>query len=120
MRASHILFKTGEGKDAAAAKSRLKTCSKIKKGENFEALAKEVPETWVHRGEGGDLDFLSARRDDQGPRVRQAAFEMNRRRSQELVKSERHLHHQGHRQASAAKEAAKRGLRAQIRGTVEV
>ena len=68
-RASHILLKT-EGKDDAAVKKQAEDLlAQIKKGANFEELAKKHSQDEVSAAKGGDLDFFNKGAD--GPRVRQ-------------------------------------------------
>ena len=58
-RASHILLKT-EGKDDAAVKKQAEDLlAQIKKGANFEELAKKNSQDEVSAAKGGDLDFFN-------------------------------------------------------------
>ena len=59
VRASHILLKT-EGKDDAAVKKQAEDLlAQIKKGANFEELAKKHSEDEASAAKGGDLDFFN-------------------------------------------------------------
>jgi len=58
VRASHILLKT-EGKDDAAVKKEAEDLlAQLKKGANFEELAKKHSQDEVSAAKGGDLDFF--------------------------------------------------------------
>ena len=86
VRASHILLKT-EGKDDAAVKKQAEDLlAQIKKGANFEELAKKNSQDEVSAAKGGDLDFFDKGR--MVPEFDKAAFELPLGQMSDLVKSE--------------------------------
>jgi peptidyl-prolyl cis-trans isomerase D len=59
VRASHILFKTGAGKDEAAVRKQAEAVlAQIKKGGDFAALAKQHSEDEASKAAGGDMDYF--------------------------------------------------------------
>ena len=59
VRASHILLKTGEGKDEAAVRKQAEgILAQAKKGGDFAALAKQHSEDEQSKPLGGDLDYF--------------------------------------------------------------
>src|SRR4051812_26712705 len=86
VRASHILLKT-EGKDDAAVKKQAEDLlAQIKKGANFEELAKKHSEDTGSAVKGGDLDFFG-----KGQMVAEfdkVAFEMKPGQISDVVKSQ--------------------------------
>lgn len=85
VRASHILLKT-EGKDDAAVKKQAEDLlAQIKKGANFEELAKKHSQDEVSAAKGGDLDFFN--KGQMVPEFDQAAFSLQPGQMTDLVKS---------------------------------
>ena len=86
VRASHILLKT-EGKDDATVKKQAEDLlAQVKKGANFEELAKKHSEDEASAAKGGDLDFFN--KGAMVPEFDKAAFELPPgQMTQELVKS---------------------------------
>lgn len=86
VRASHILLKT-EGKDDAAVKKQAEDLlAQIKKGANFEELAKQHSEDEASASKGGDLDFFN--KGAMVPEFDKVAFELQPgQMTQELVKT---------------------------------
>ena len=86
VRASHILLKT-EGKDDAAVKKQAEDLlAQIKKGANFEELAKKNSQDETSAVKGGDLDFFS-----KGQMVAEfdkVAFDLKPGQMSDLVKSQ--------------------------------
>ena len=97
VRASHILLKT-EGKDDAAVKKQAEDLlAQIKKGANFEELAKKNSQDEGSAVKGGDLDFFGKGR--MVPEFDKAAFALPARPDQRPRQVAVRLpHHQGHRQ----------------------
>jgi peptidyl-prolyl cis-trans isomerase C len=59
VRASHILFRVGAGGDTAAAKKKAEAAlQRLKKGEDFAKLARELSEDPGSAKQGGDLGFF--------------------------------------------------------------
>ena len=85
VRASHILLKT-EGKDEAAVKKQAEDLlAQIKKGANFEELAKKNSQDEVSAAKGGDLDFFN--KGAMVPEFDKVAFELQPGQMSDLVKS---------------------------------
>jgi len=85
VRARHILF-TSEGKDDAEVKKQAEdVLARIKKGEDFAALAKEFGSDGT-KEVGGDLGWFS--RDAMVKEFADAAFALEKGQTSELVKSE--------------------------------
>src|SRR5687767_11628140 len=90
VRASHILFKTGEGKDEAAQRKAAEgVLAKVKAGEDFAALAKKYSEDGS-APQGGDLDFFPHERMTKV--FSDAAFAMKPGEVSAIVKSEFGFH----------------------------
>ena len=85
LRASHILLKT-EGKDEAAVKKQAEDLlAQIKKGANFEELAKKHSQDDVSAAKGGDLDFFN--KGQMVPEFDQAAFALQPGQMTDLIKT---------------------------------
>jgi peptidyl-prolyl cis-trans isomerase D len=85
VRASHILLKT-EGKDDATVKKQAEDLlAQIKKGGNFEELAKKNSQDEVSAAKGGDLDFFN--KGAMVPEFDKVAFELQPGQMSDLVKS---------------------------------
>jgi peptidyl-prolyl cis-trans isomerase D len=85
VRASHILLKT-EGKDDAAVKKQAEDLlAQIKKGANFEELAKKNSQDTVSAAKGGDLDFFN--KGQMVPEFDKVAFELQPGQMSDVVKS---------------------------------
>ena len=90
VRASHILFKTGAGKDEAAQRKAAEgVLAKVKAGEDFAALAKKYSEDGS-APQGGDLDFFPHERMTKV--FSDAAFAMKPGETSDIVKSEFGFH----------------------------
>src|SRR5688572_21914757 len=90
VRASHILFKTGAGKDEAAQRKAAEgVLAKVKAGEDFAALAKKYSEDGS-AAQGGDLDFFPHERMTKV--FSDAAFAMKPGQVSDIVKSEFGFH----------------------------
>ena len=90
VRASHILFKTGEGKDEAKQKAAADAMLvRVKAGEDFAALAKQYSEDGS-APMGGDLNFFA--REGMVKPFSDAAFVMQPGQISDLVKSEFGFH----------------------------
>ena len=90
VRASHILFKTGAGKDEAAQRKAAEgVLAKVKAGEDFAALAKKYSEDGS-AAQGGDLDFFPHERMTKV--FSDAAFAMKPGEVSDIVKSEFGFH----------------------------
>jgi len=86
IRASHILFRTAAGGDADAAKKRAAdTLARIKKGEDFATLAKDLSEDPGSASGGGDLGFFS--RDAVVPQFADAAFRLQKNQLSDVVQT---------------------------------
>jgi peptidyl-prolyl cis-trans isomerase D len=92
VRASHILLKTGEGKDEAAVKAKAEQILKEAKapGADFAALATKNSEDEASAKKGGDLDYFS--RGHMVPEFEQAAFSMQPGEMSDLVKTQYGYH----------------------------
>lgn len=88
-RASHILVQVPEGADekigAAAREKAEKLLQRVRSGESFENLAKELSDDTVSAKEGGDLGFFG--KGVMVPEFEQAAFAMQKGEVSDLVKS---------------------------------
>jgi len=85
VRASHILLKT-EGKDDATVKKQAEDLlAQIKKGANFEELAKKNSQDDTSAPKGGDLDFFEKGR--MVPEFDKVAFELPPGQMSDLVKT---------------------------------
>jgi len=85
VRASHILLKT-EGKDDATVKKQAEDLlAQLKKGANFEELAKKNSQDEVSAAKGGDLDFFN--KGAMVPEFDKVAFELQPGQMSDLVKS---------------------------------
>ncbi len=90
VRASHILFKTGAGKDEAAQRKAAESVLvKVKAGEDFAALAKKYSEDGS-ASQGGDLDFFPHER--MAKPCSDAAFALKDGQTSDIVKSEFGFH----------------------------
>lgn len=90
VRASHILFKTGEGKNEAAQRKAAEgVLAKVKAGGDFAALAKQYSEDGS-AAQGGDLNFFTHER--MVKPFSDAAFAMKPGQVSDLVKSEFGFH----------------------------
>jgi peptidyl-prolyl cis-trans isomerase D len=86
VRASHILLKTGEGKDEAAVKKQAEELlAQVKAGADFAALATKHSEDEASRDQGGDLDFFGKGR--MVAEFEQAAFALQPGQVSDLVKT---------------------------------
>ena len=86
VRASHILLKT-EGKDDAAVKKQAEDLlAQLKKGANFEELAKKNSQDEGSAVKGGDLDFFN--KGQMVPEFDKVAFELQPGQMSDLVKSQ--------------------------------
>jgi len=86
VRASHILLKT-EGKDDAAVKKQAEDLlAQLKKGANFEELAKKNSQDEGSAVKGGDLDFFG--RGQMVPEFDKVAFELPPGQLSDVVKSQ--------------------------------
>ena len=86
VRASHILLKT-EGKDDAAVKKQAEDLlAQLKKGANFEELAKKNSQDEGSAVKGGDLDFFG--RGTMVPEFDKVAFELPIGQLSDVVKSQ--------------------------------
>ena len=92
VRASHILLKTGEGKDEAAVKTKAEGVLKEAQAPNadFAALATKYSEDEALAKQGGDLDYFSRGR--MAPEFEQAAFALEPGQISELVKTQYGFH----------------------------
>jgi peptidyl-prolyl cis-trans isomerase D len=92
VRASHILLKTGEGKDEAAVKAKAEQVLKEAKapGADFAALAKKYSEDEASAKNGGDLDYFSRGR--MLPEFEEAAFTLEPGQTSDLVKTQEGFH----------------------------
>ena len=92
VRASHILLKTGEGKDEAAVKAKAEQVLKEAKapGADFAALAKKYSEDAGSAKNGGDLDYFSRGR--MLPEFEQVAFTLDPGQTSDLVKTQEGYH----------------------------
>ena len=85
VRASHILLKT-EGKDDAAVKKQAEDLlAQIKKGANFEELAKKNSQDEASAAKGGDLDFFN--KGQMVPEFDKVAFSLQPGQLSDLVKT---------------------------------
>ena len=90
VRASHILLKT-EGKDDAAVKKQAEDLlAQIKKGANFEELAKKHSQDEGSAVKGGDLDFFN--KGQMVPEFDKVAFELQPGQMSDVVKSQYGYH----------------------------
>jgi len=90
VRASHILFKTGEGKDEAAQRKAAEAMLvRAKAGEDFAELAKKYSEDGS-APQGGDLNFFA--REGMVKPFSDAAFAMQPGQISDIVKSEFGFH----------------------------
>jgi peptidyl-prolyl cis-trans isomerase D len=84
-RASHILLKT-EGKDDATVKKQAEDLlAQLKKGANFEELAKKNSQDEASAAKGGDLDFFN--KGQMVPEFDKAAFSLPLGQLSDLVKT---------------------------------
>jgi foldase protein PrsA len=87
---SHILIKTGEGKDPAAAEAKAKEIKqKVDAGEDFATLAKENSEDTGSKEKGGFLDLPI---DQTVPEFKEAASKLEPGKVTDLVKTEYGYH----------------------------
>lgn len=90
VRASHILFKTGEGKDEAAQRKAAEdVLAKVKAGGDFAALAKQYSED-SSASQGGDLNFFA--REAMVKEFSDSAFSMQPGQISDIVKSQFGFH----------------------------
>ncbi|MFB3903642.1 MAG: peptidylprolyl isomerase [Acidobacteriota bacterium] len=86
VRASHILIKTAQGQDEAEARKKAEAVlARVKAGEDFAKLAKEVSEDPQSAERGGDLGFFG--HGQMVPEFEQAAFALQPGQTSDLVKS---------------------------------
>jgi len=87
VRASHILLKTGDGKDDAAVKAKAEALLKQAKapGADFAALAKKNSEDEASAKNGGDVDFFG--RGTMAKEFEDSAFSMKVGEISDLVKT---------------------------------
>jgi len=86
VRASHILIKAAQGQDdAEALKKAEAVLARIKAGEDFAKVAKEVSEDPGSAQRGGDLGFFG--HGQMAPEFESAAFALQPGQTSELVKS---------------------------------
>lgn len=91
IRASHILFRVAAGGDADAVKKRAEdTLGRIKKGEDFAKLAKDLSEDPGSASRGGDLGFFS--RDSVVPQFADAAFSLQKDQLSNVVQTQFGFH----------------------------
>ncbi|MFL9824995.1 peptidylprolyl isomerase [Rhodoplanes sp. SY1] len=87
--ARHILFRVADASDqkaAAAAEAKAKeTLARIKKGEDFATLAKELTEDPPGKADGGDLGWFT--KDQMVPEFSEAAFKLDKGQVSEPVKT---------------------------------
>ncbi|RAI42560.1 peptidylprolyl isomerase [Rhodoplanes roseus] len=87
--ARHILFRVadaGDAKAAAAAEAKAKdTLAKIKKGEDFSKLAKDLTEDPPGKADGGDLGWFT--KDQMVPEFSEAAFKLDKGQVSDPVKT---------------------------------
>jgi len=90
VRASHILFKTGEGKDEAAQRKLAEeVLAKVNAGGDFAALAKEYSED-TSAAQGGDLNFFN--RETMVKEFSDAAFALQPGQVSDIVQSQFGFH----------------------------
>jgi peptidyl-prolyl cis-trans isomerase D len=90
VRASHILLKT-EGKDDAAVKKQAEDLlAQLKKGANFEELAKKHSQDEASAAKGGDLDFFG--KGQMVPEFDKVAFTLAPGQMSDLVKTQYGYH----------------------------
>jgi peptidyl-prolyl cis-trans isomerase D len=91
VKASHVLIKTGEGKDEAAArKIAEEVLAKAKAGSDFAALAKQYSEDESNKDTGGDLGFFG--RGAMVPEFDQAVFALEPGQISDIVKTQFGFH----------------------------
>ncbi|RAI35207.1 peptidylprolyl isomerase [Rhodoplanes elegans] len=87
--ARHILFRVADANDqkaAAAAEAKAKeTLARIKKGEDFATLAKDLTEDPPGKADGGDLGWFT--KDQMVPEFSEAAFKLDKGQVSEPVKT---------------------------------
>lgn len=87
--ARHILFRVADANDqkaAAAAEAKAKdTLAKIKKGEDFAKLAKDLTEDPAGKADGGDLGWFT--KDQMVPEFSEAAFKLDKGQVSDPVKT---------------------------------
>ena len=89
VRARHILIRAAPGDDKAskAAEDKIKAIIvRLKKGEDFEKVAKEVTEDPSGKANGGDLGYFT--KDQMVPEFSEAAFKLNKGEISEPVKTQ--------------------------------
>jgi len=89
VRARHILIRAAPGDEKAdkAAEDKIKaTIARLKKGEDFEKVAKEVTEDPSGKANGGDLGYFT--KDQMVPEFAEAAFKLNKGDISEPVKTQ--------------------------------
>jgi peptidyl-prolyl cis-trans isomerase C len=89
VRARHILIRAAPGDEPAskAAEDKIKAIiARLKKGEDFEKVAKEATEDPSGKANGGDLGYFS--KDQMVPEFSEAAFKLNKGDISEPVKTQ--------------------------------
>ena len=87
--ARHILIRAAPGDEKAgkAAEDKIKaTIARLKKGEDFEKVAKEVTEDPSGKANGGDLGYFT--KEQMVPEFAEAAFKLNKGEISEPVKTQ--------------------------------
>ncbi len=86
VRAAHILIRTAQGQDDAEARKKAEAVlARIKAGEDFAKVAKEVSEDTGSAQNGGDLGFFG--HGQMAPEFEAAAFALQPGQTSDLVKS---------------------------------
>lgn len=86
VRARHILIKSIEGKDDTEARKKAEAIlARVKAGEDFAKLAKEVSDDPASAAEGGDLGFFG--RGQMVPEFERVAFALEPGKTSDLVRS---------------------------------
>ncbi len=89
VRARHILFRVADANDAKASKEAEKkakaTLARVKKGEDFAALAKDLTDDPPGKQDGGDLGYFT--KDQMVPEFSEVAFKLNKGEVSEPVKT---------------------------------
>ncbi|MCG7529878.1 SurA N-terminal domain-containing protein [Psychrobium sp. MM17-31] len=88
-RVSHILFEFGDDEAATRAKAEA-ALARVKAGEDFAALAKELSDDTFSGEEGGDLDWMTKDGDEDA--FTNAAFAVENGATSDIVETESGLH----------------------------
>ena len=89
VRARHILIRAAPGDEKAdkAAEDKIKaTIARLKKGEDFEKVAKEVTEDPSGKANGGDLGYFT--KDQMVPEFAEAAFKLDKGQISDPIKTQ--------------------------------